>query len=74
MWILTSEYNDFEKHGQYFITAFKDKPNYKQLSDILPYASNKTLNKLTIGGGREDDEYYWYNLFEITDGEASNGV
>lgn len=35
MWILTSEYNDYDQHGAYFEAAFDVKPTFKELKAIL---------------------------------------
>ena len=34
MWILTSEYNDYDQHGEYFEAAWLEKPTKEQLSKI----------------------------------------
>lgn len=67
VWVLTSEYNDYDQHGEYFEKVFRNKPTAKELSDFLgSYAGSKVIdNLLTKGGGRIEWEYQWWYLKEI---------
>lgn len=62
VWILTSEYNDYDQHGGYFLAVFANKPLPEQLtaSGIPKYWHDHVLS----GGGRKSSEYEWWNLKE----------
>ena len=71
MWVLTTEFNDYDQHGEYFMAAFIEKPTFKQLKSITEQ-TDVIVGKLTRGGGRHHYEYQWYNLHEINDGKLFN--
>lgn len=64
VWVLTAEYNDYDQHGEYFVTVFPEKPSRKDLHVYVPSVSDVDL-LLTKGGGRVDDEYKWWYLNEF---------
>jgi len=66
MWVVTTEYNDYNQHGEYFLAAFSKKPSFKQLK-ILIQENDVIVGKLTRGGGRHEVEFKWYNLIEVKD-------
>lgn len=68
VWVLTSCYNDYDQHGDYFEAVFKNKPSIEELSNRLELDIEfhlPTLEKLMNGGGRTGTEYKWYYLTEI---------
>lgn len=76
VWIITSEYNDYDQHGSYFEEVYKDKPTPEQLKDFLLSRGEihvrnvsdyieKRVNHLLNGGGRLDSEHVWYTLQEV---------
>ncbi len=67
VWILTSSYNDYDQHGEYFVEAFDHKPSIEELScftGLDPEFYMPTLEKLLEGGGRMGVEYKWFYLDE----------
>lgn len=64
VWIVTSEYNDYDQHGEYFVAVFLLKPTFKELKKTLGLDKITTQN-LTKGGGRQNTENIWYNLKEV---------
>lgn len=69
IWILTEEYNDYDQHGAYFIEAWDHKPTREELEKYLSFHKdtlknhiNSQFDWLLSGGGRQKDEYTWYNL------------
>lgn len=65
VWILTSEYNDYDQHGEYFINAYKEKPTFEDLAKELeldPEFHTETLEHILRGGGRQGVEHIWYYL------------
>lgn len=64
IWVLTSEYNDYDQHGAYFEGVFLNKPNVHQLAQkgVPEHQIDRLLNK---NGGRVGSEYHWYNLEEV---------
>lgn len=64
VWILTSEYNDYDQYGEYFVDVFANKPTHQQLTDygVLQNRLRHVLN----GGGRIGNENEWFNLKEVT--------
>lgn len=69
-WILTVTYNNYDQHGDYFVAGWKVKPSLKELKQSIHDLSAKELKHVLQGGGRIDDEYKWYNLTEIEEGEV----
>jgi hypothetical protein len=74
VWVLTSEYNDYDQHGAYFEAVFAKKPTVAQLADHFKMKENKGtsvmqalafLTHLADGGGRQEYEHCWYNLEEV---------
>ena len=70
-WVLTSEYNDHDQHGEYFEAIFAEQPTLEQLAGYFKGSSGMPrdvmeavafLEKLRKGGGRIETEYCWYNL------------
>jgi len=72
MWVVTREINEYDQDGEYFVTAYKNKPNLQNLRKLLPNETDVTILKLMNGGGRQDVEYEWFNLHEIKNGEQLN--
>lgn len=64
VWILTSEYNDYDQHGEYFETIFFKKPTIEDISYYTEEGLEHAQWVLETGGGRRDLEDYWYNLVE----------
>lgn len=71
VWILTSEYNDHDQHGEYFEAAFENKPSLKELAEFFTSANNMPRNVMEAvaflehvlaGGGRQKNEQQWWNL------------
>lgn len=63
VWVLTSEYNKYDQHGEYFLAVFSNKPTKKQLLDFVRdrCVVDHLLNN---GGGRMEWEDKWYYLKE----------
>lgn len=68
MWIITSEVNDYNQYGKYFVGAFIDKPTFEQLRNMFPYKSEEDINHLLTGGGRRGYENDWFNLEQVEEG------
>ena len=68
MWIVTSEYNQYDQEGEYFVAAYLTKPTFAQLKELIG-GDATTVGKLTRGGGRQKTEHQWYNLHEVREGE-----
>jgi hypothetical protein len=65
-WILTASYNDYDQHGAYFISAFKQKPDAIQISAVLgPQVTFEYCQHIANVGGRVNTEYTWYDLVEV---------
>jgi hypothetical protein len=69
IWLLTSEYNDHDQHGQYFVAAFAKKPAIHDLVDHIgeSYSSVTALVKaasllLEKGCSRIDTERCVFHL------------
>ena len=66
VWVLTSEYNDYDQHGEYFVEVFRGKPTEDQIADVVGfYADSPTVQHILSGGGREKYEDVWFNLKEV---------
>lgn len=58
-WILTSEHNDYDQHGEYFIKVFAEKPT---LEDLIAFVGQDDAEHVLKGGGRIDVEDVWFYL------------
>ena len=75
VWILTSEYNEYDQMGEYFIAVFGEKPSLEKLANTLKEEENiqfknilegiAFLHHLLNSGGRRGTEDKWYNLNEV---------
>lgn len=63
IWVLTKEYNDYNQYGEYYISAFKEKPSIEMITNIVG-CSDELAEWILSGGGREGYEDVWYNLIE----------
>ena len=61
IWVLTSEYNDYDQHGEYFEAVFIGKPTSKQIQKRCHVTEQGAVHILN-GGGRVKYEDQWYNL------------
>ena len=61
IWVLTSEYNDYDQHGEYFEAVFIGKPTAKQIQKHCLVGEKGAVHILN-GGGRVKYEDQWYNL------------
>jgi hypothetical protein len=64
VWILTSEYNDYDQHGEYFEEVFMNKPTREQIMKVVN-ENEEYADYVLEGGGRQDGEYAWYWLREV---------
>jgi len=67
MYIITSRVNQYDQYGDYFETAYTNKPTLEQL--IKFFKDEKLAAHVFNGGGRIGVEDLWYHLTEIQDGE-----
>jgi len=63
VWVLTSEYNEYDQFGEYYVKAFAKKPSVTLLLS-LDVPQNR-LRHVLNGGGRVDFEDKWFHLREI---------
>lgn len=63
IWVLTSEYNDYDQYGEYFVSAFREEPSAQELGKHgVP--QNRWRHVLN-GGGRVGIEDVWFHLRKI---------
>lgn len=81
MWVITKSYNEYNQLGDYLIACFSKKPTFKTFLKI--YLKSEGLNESYFdecegievvehyyeNKGRFNNEYSWYFLSEIKDGE-----
>lgn len=61
VWILTTEHNDYDQHGEYFVEVFKEYPTLDQLR--FAGVEEDSLSHVKQGGGRTDKyEDQWWHL------------
>ena len=75
VWVLTTEHNDYNQHGAYFVAVFQKKPSLAKLAEWFANNENISfpsvmagiafLEHLLSGGGRKDSEDQWYILEEV---------
>lgn len=61
IWVLTSEYNDYDQHGEYFEAVFIGKPTSEQIQKHCHVTKQGAVHILN-GGGRVKYEDQWCNL------------
>ena len=71
IWVLTTAYNDYDQHGDYFVAAFPRKPTRKEFYDwwykdaeVDEDTAYAFVDHMLAGGGRRNYEYQWYELTE----------
>ena len=64
MWVITSQVNDYNQHGEYFECTFINKPIEEELIKL-----GFNVEHMLKGGGRIGNENCWYNLVEVNNGE-----
>lgn len=65
VWVLTSAYNDYDQHGEYFEAVWPAKPTAEQVGDKLGLiAASSTVAHVLNGGGRQQWEDVWWHLRE----------
>jgi hypothetical protein len=67
VWVLTSEYNDYDQHGEYFLAVWSKKPTHK---DLMHYGVDQNrIEHVLNGGGRIIEgvnwDYRWWYLREL---------
>jgi len=61
--VLTTEYNEYDQYGEYFLAVFSNKPTEEQL---LSYdVPSKDIQHVLNGGGRQNIEWKWFFLKEV---------
>ena len=63
VWILTSAYNDYNQHGEYFEVVFAEKPTIEKIQKVVG-VNERGAAHILAGGGREKYEDQWYILGE----------
>ena len=62
VWILTTEYNEYDQYGEYFIAVFSQLPSVRDLASFtIPADQCEHVRK---GGGRIAAEQQWWFLRE----------
>jgi len=69
-YILTSEYEEYEQKGEYFIAWFHKKPSLDELQQVMISKDEKDSRELCChildgGGRRKLSDYQWYHLREV---------
>ena len=61
VWVLTTEHNDHDQHGEYFVEVFREYPTFEQLE--VAGVDSESLPHVKQGGGRtEKYEDQWWHL------------
>lgn len=63
VWVLTREINEYDQHGEYFVSVFGSKPTHEQLTELM--APRNRLRHVLNGGGRRCFENEWFHLRTI---------
>lgn len=72
VWVLTTEFNDYDQHGAYLEAIWQSKPTIEQLAKHFKYLKSEMVGSfmgalefilhIQKGGGRQGTEHQWYNL------------
>ena len=73
VWVLTTEHNEYDQHGEYFCAVWPEKPTVEQLAEHSQYNTSASVSggvmgalsfllHLKNGGGRRRTEQQWYHL------------
>lgn len=76
VWVLTSEYDNYDQYGEHFEAVWSSKPTVKQLTEYFsgskeglyfydPMTALDFILHVQNGGGRREHEDMWYNLGEV---------
>ena len=65
IWIITRSINDYNQDGDYFHSAFINKPTKEELIKLFPNEDDKFIDWLLKGGGRMGTEDEWFYLEQI---------
>lgn len=68
MWLLTRAINEYNQDGEYFESAWINKPTEEQLSKFFG-KDESLIEHLLMGGGRIESENVWYYLTEVKEGK-----
>ena len=66
--MITKEYNQYDQYGVYFVAAWTYKPSLEEIKITLSCGDEEAEHILN-GGGRQEFDQEWYNLFEYPEGE-----
>lgn len=81
MWVITKAFNDFDQHGDYLVACYNKKPSFDEFLKVYLKSEELAENFFDehIGiekvehyyknNGRFKNEYCWYFLSEIKEGE-----
>lgn len=62
VWVLTTAYNDYDQHGDYFLKVFCSKPTHDQLLKEIPDSTDDLIIHILNGGGRIGNDYQLWDL------------
>lgn len=68
MWVITRGHNEYDQCGEYLETVYSQKPTASQVKEYFN-CDDEYADFLLQGGGRKFEEYCWYYLTELKDGE-----
>ena len=86
IWVLTTQHNDYDQHGVYFVCYWMKKPDIEQLQEGIKLGMEgkprddyllALAQHVYSGGGRRDIpnfglEDQWFNLEELEPGKNSS--
>ena len=67
VWVLTSEFNDYDQHGEYFLEVYGAKPTDEQLA-VHVHNALERQHLLEKGGGRmsiRDDQWFYLQEHKV---------
>ena len=69
MWILTRVINEYDQDGDYFLSAWNEKPSIKDLVKVTE-RDEEYCKRILNNEGRLYPERTWFWLTEMKDGEV----
>ena len=73
LWVLTTEYNDYDQHGEYFLAVWPKKPSPEWVQRVVEQERRLREGELDFimsGGGPGQWGHQWFRLIQVKPGQT----